>query len=100
MPQVFILKHISQVWLSLFFFCKPINEDPYSSVCESINEISEQEIENSKKDLNSKFTNIDYDTYIKQFWVGLLGGDGTITISCPIPNHVKVRMFISIKNAK
>lgn len=44
--------------------------------------------------------NIDYETYIKQFWVGLLEGDGTITVSCPGPNHVQVRMFISIKNLR
>lgn len=27
-------------------------------------------------------------------------GDGTITVSCPGANHVKVRMFISIKNLR
>lgn len=27
-------------------------------------------------------------------------GDGTITVSCPGPKHVKVRMFISIKNLR
>lgn len=45
-------------------------------------------------------TNIDYATYIKQFWVGLLEGDGTITVSSPGANHVKVRMVISIKNLR
>lgn len=69
-----------------------------SSLCESIDEISKEEIENFKKDLKFKLADLDYETYIKQFWVGLLEGDGTITVSCPGPNHVKVRMIISIKN--
>jgi hypothetical protein len=41
-----------------------------------------------------------YETYVKQFWVGLMEGDGTITVSSPSPNHVKVRMVISIKNLR
>lgn len=32
--------------------------------------------------------------------MGLLEGDGTITVSSPGSNHVKVRMIISIKNLK
>lgn len=68
------------------------------SLCESIDEISKQEIEDSKKNLISKLTDIDYETYIKQFWVGLLEGDGTITVSTPGPKHIKVRIIISIKN--
>ena len=71
-----------------------------SSVCESIDEISKQEIEDYKKNISSKLTDIDYETYIKQFWVGLIEGDGTITVSCPGPKHVKVRMIISIKNIR
>jgi len=71
-----------------------------SSVCESIDEISKQEIEDYKKNISSKLTDIDYETYIKQFWVGLIEGDGTITVSCPGPNHVKVRMILSIKNIR
>ena len=38
-----------------------------SSVCESIDEISKQEIEDLKGYLKSKFINIDFETYIKQF---------------------------------
>jgi hypothetical protein len=71
-----------------------------SSICESIDEISQQEIEFNKKFLKSQLNDIDYETYIKQFWVGLLEGDGTITVSCPGANHVKVRMIISIKNLR
>ena len=78
----------------------PVNEESDSFVCESIDEISKQELENYKKYLKSKLTDIDYETYIKQFWVGLLEGDGTITVSCPGPNHIKVRMVISIKNLR
>jgi len=85
---------------SLNMSAVPINEDSYSSVCESIDEISKQDIEDAKKYLKSKFTDIQYETYIKQFWVGLIEGDGTITVSCPGPNHVKVRMIISIKNLR
>lgn len=78
----------------------PTNEEFDSSVCESIDEICKEEIEDYKKSLKSKLTDINYETYIKQFWVGLLEGDGTITVSCPGPNHVKVRMIISIKNLR
>lgn len=78
----------------------PIDEESYSSVYESIDEISKQEIEDYKKYLKSKLTDIDYETYIKQFWVGLLEGYGTITVSCPGLSHVKVRMVISIKNLR
>lgn len=76
--------------------CESINEEP-DSICESIDDISKEELESLKKILLSRLSNIDYETYIKQFWVGLLEGDGTITVSCPGANHVKVRMFISIK---
>jgi len=79
---------------------KSLNEVPDSSVCESINEISNQEIEAFKKEIKLQLTDIDYETYIKQFWVGLLEGDGTITVSAPGPNHVKVRFIISIKNLR
>lgn len=78
----------------------PINEVPVYSVCESIDEISKQEREDYKNDLKSKLIGIDYETYIKQFLVGLLEGDGSITVSCPGPKHVKVRMVISIKNLR
>src|SRR5258708_13945098 len=77
-----------------------INETTESSVCLSTDEISKHEIEYLKKDIKSKLKNVYYVTYIKQFWVGLLEGDGTMTLSSPGPNHVKVRMIISIKNLR
>lgn len=46
------------------------NEESNSSVCESIDEISKQEIEDYKNNLKSQLTGINYETYIKQFWVG------------------------------
>lgn len=95
--------------------CESVNEES-DSVCESLDDISKEELESGprrgpdssalwapeslKKEISSKLFNIDYETYIKQFWVGLLEGDGTITVSCPGPKHVKVRMFISIKNLR
>lgn len=79
--------------------CESVNEEP-DSVCESVDNISKEELESFKKKLLSRLSNIDYETYIKQFWVGLLEGDGTITVSSPGPNYVKVRMFISIKNLR
>ena len=85
-------------YLNMVLIVPFVNKGSDSSICESIDEISKQEIEDSKKNLNSKLTDIDYETYIKQFWVGLIEGDGTITVSCSGPNHVKVRMIISIKN--
>ncbi len=57
-----------------YLYSALLNEEPNSSVCESIDEVSEQEIENLKKEIKSKLTDIDYETYIKQFWVGLLEG--------------------------
>jgi hypothetical protein len=68
------------------------------SLTESIDDISKEEIECFKNEIKSKLTDVDYETYIKQFWVGLLEGDGTITVSSPGPNQIKVRMVISIKN--
>lgn len=47
-----------------------INEESNSSECESIDEISKQEIEDHKNNLKSKLTGVNYETYIKQFWVG------------------------------
>ena len=76
-----------------------INEELDSSICESIDEISNLEIERLEKEIKSKL-NVDYETYIKQFWVGLLEGDGTITVSAPGANYVKVRFIISIKNLR
>lgn len=77
-----------------------VKEESFSSVCESIKDFSKKDLEDYKNNINTKFTNINYETYIKQFWVGLLEGDGTITVSCPGPRHVKVRMIISIKNIR
>ena len=52
------------------------NKELDSSVCESIDKIKrlrlQQEKESSKKFLRSQLTDIDYESYIKQFWVGLL----------------------------
>lgn len=67
---------------------------------ESIEDIDNKEIEDYKNCIKSKLTGIDYETYIKQFWVGLLEGDGTITVSTPGPEQVKVRMVIAIKNLR
>ena len=53
-----------------------------------------------KNKIKSKLAHIDYETYIQQFWLGLLEGDGTITVSSPGANHVKVSMIISIKNQR
>jgi len=86
--------------LNMAFIVPFVKKGSDSSVCKSIDEISKQEIEDSTKNLHSKLTDIDYETYIKQYWVGLIEGDGTITVSCPGPNHVKVRMIISIKNIR
>lgn len=84
--------------IHLYYFKKMKQLD--SSVCESLDEISQQEIELNKKFLKSQLSGIDYETYIKQFWVGLLEGDGTISVSSPGPNHVRVRFIISIKNLR
>jgi hypothetical protein len=79
-------------------------ETSNKSVYESIDEISKHEIESRKDEIKSKLINIDYETYIKQFTPpagpspaylqgraggggGLLGGDGTISVSSPGPNH-------------
>lgn len=75
-----------------------INEEP-DSVIQSIEDISKEELESMKKKI-SEASKTNYETYIKQFWVGLLEGDGTITVSSPGANHVKVCMFISLKNLK
>lgn len=63
-----------------------------------IDEISKEKIEELKREIRSRLVGMDYETYIKQFWVGLLEGDGTITVSSPGANHIKVRIIISIKN--
>ncbi len=49
-----------------------IKEIPEQSVCESIDKISKEQLESYRKQVKSKLTNLDYVTYIKQFWVGLL----------------------------
>jgi len=76
------------------------DEMDLDSACDSIDEISKEEIESFQNNLKSKLTDTDYETYVQQFWVGLLEGDGTITVSSPGPNHVKVRFVISIKNLR
>lgn len=67
---------------------------------DSLEDIGKEEIESFKNKIKSQLTDIDYETYIQQFWVGLLEGDGTITVSSPGANHVKVRIIISIKNLR
>lgn len=67
---------------------------------DSLEDLGKEEIESFKNKIKSQLTDIDYETYIQQFWVGLLEGDGTITVSSPGANHVKVRMVISLKNLR
>ena len=75
------------------------NEESNSSMCESIDEISKQEIEDFKNNLKFKLTGINYETYIKQFWVGLLEGDGTISTNINTTSKsIKVRFVIALKN--
>ena len=38
------------------------------------------------------------DEYIKKFWVGLMDGDGTMTVDKISKKNVRIRLFISIKN--
>ena len=59
--------------------CVSVNKEP-DSICESVDDISKEELKSYKKDLLSRLSNADYDTYIKQFWVGLLEGDGTLPL--------------------
>ena len=42
------------------------------SACDSIDEISKEEIESFQNNIKSKLTDTDYETYVQQFWVGLL----------------------------
>jgi hypothetical protein len=67
---------------------------------QSVDEVRKEDLECLKNQKKSKLTNIDYETYIRQFWVGLLEADGTINVSSPSANQAKVRIAISIKNLK
>lgn len=67
-----------------------VDDETIEFEIESIEDIDNKEIEGYKNCIKSKLTGIDYETYIKQFWVGLLEGDGTITVSTPGPEQVKV----------
>ena len=51
----------------------PIEEISNESVCESIDEISKEEIESQKDDIKSRLINIDYETYIKQILARFIG---------------------------
>ena len=73
--------------------CVSVNKEP-DSICESVDDISKEELDSIKEKIY-KSSISDHETYIKQFWVGVLEGDGTIIVSCPGANHVKVRMFFS-----
>ena len=75
-------------------------ETAQNSICDSIDEISKLEIESLKSNILSKLFEIDYETYVRQFWVGLLEGDGTINVTTPGANHIRVRMAISLKNLR
>ena len=59
--------------------CVSVNKEP-DSICESVDDISKEELKSYKKDLLSRLFNADYDTYIKLFWVVLLEGDGTLLL--------------------
>ena len=59
--------------------CVSVNKEP-DSICESVDDISKEELKSYKKDLLSRLSTSDSDTYIKQFWVGLLEGDGTLPL--------------------
>lgn len=48
------------------------DEMDLDSACDSIDEISKEEIESFQNNIKSKLTDTDYETYVQQFWVGLL----------------------------
>lgn len=58
------------------------------------------EITSRKNEIIAKLNGRDYDTYIKQFWVGLLDGDGILSTSGTSPNSVIVTFSIALKNLR
>lgn len=59
-----------------------------------------KEISISEKDkINNKNNEISEKDFVEQFFVGLLEGDGTITVD-QCRNTVRVRIIISLKNEK
>lgn len=68
--------------------------------CISIEDISRLEINARKDELIAKLNGRDYETYIKQFWVGLLDGDGILSTSGKSSNCVIVRFSIALKNLR
>lgn len=50
------------------------DEMDLDSACDSIDEISKEEIESFKNNLKSKLTDTDYETYVQQFWLARIIG--------------------------
>jgi hypothetical protein len=66
----------------------------------SINNKSEKEGLDKYNLSNNSFVNVEDKTYIEQFFVGLLEGDGTITsnLNSNKSNSIIIRIVISLKN--
>lgn len=68
--------------------------------CSSIEDISPMEITSRKNEIIAKLNGRDYDTYIKQFWVGLLEGDGSLYVIGTKSNKINVKFEIAMKNLR
>lgn len=96
---------LGYIWLELIINLKLINFiilisenkkfKTYSLNIDNINS-SKELYENIEKRYNNKDLNIK--DYIEQFFVGLLEGDGTITVDFINNNKKRVRIIISLKN--
>lgn len=87
-----IKKKVKYLKNNIFFYSKKyIN---YRDLYRNLNEI---EFENLKKDYLKKFNNLS-DKYIKIFFLGLLEGDGTITVDLMKSGNPRIRIIISLAN--
>jgi hypothetical protein len=50
------------------------------SACDSIDEISKEEIESFQNNIKSKLTDTDYETYVQQFCVGLFAKETVLLL--------------------
>lgn len=76
--------------------CDYVNYSIFSSICALNNPATV--VAFSSINLKESVSKIDSE-YIQQFWVGLLDGDGTITVD-KNGNSLRVRIIISLKNSE
>jgi len=94
---LFYFKQHSVYFHYLLIPCFVFNNSS-NSLCPKIKKENKLEVPDNIKKFLSEKSDLEFTNYIEQFFVGLLEGDGTITVDHISNKRKRVRIFIALKN--